>query len=83
MAKTKEKTRRGKGQQSVQSGQLGALKVSDVARQLSCCEATVRAYINAGKLEASRPGKRNIVTQKNVDDFLLKYRVVKPEVSAS
>ena len=84
MAKTKEKTRRGKSNQSAQTVQPGgALKVSDVAHQLGCCGATVRNYINTGKLEASRPGKRNIVTQKNVDDFLLKYRVVKSEVSSS
>ena len=80
--KTKDKTGQRK-RQTTQSDQPGALNVSQVARLLGCCEATVRTYISDGKLVASKPGKQNIITQQAVNDFLEKFQVKPASVSSA
>jgi len=53
------------------------LNVLDIAVRLDCCERTVYNHLRAGRLKATRPGRRWLISEANYREFLAECEVKK------
>jgi len=51
-------------------GNIECFTLQDIADSLNLHRATIRRYIHSGKLKARKVGKRFLVTEKSLADFL-------------